>query len=77
MSKMKEKEEAFEKPIDVNGEMAYEHHKQVVDDNQVTMRIDKFIANQIANMTTSTVPATLGRFPRLEAIDSSLIGEDK
>ena len=45
---MKDKEEV-EKPIDIDGEIAYEHHKQIVGDNQITMRIDKFIVNQIAN----------------------------
>ena len=53
---MKEKEEEeFEKPIEIDGEIAYEHHKQIVDDKQVTMRIDKFVSSQIANMTRSKV----------------------
>lgn len=52
---MKENEEEFEKQVEVNGTIAYEHHKQIVDDHQITMRIDKFIANQIANMTRSKV----------------------
>ena len=52
---MKEKEEEFSKPLEVDGETAYEHHKLVVDDNQVMMRIDKFLANQIANMTRNKV----------------------
>ena len=51
---MKEKEEA-ENPIDIDGEIAYEHHKQIVGDNQITMRIDKFIANQLANMTRNKI----------------------
>ena len=54
MIKMKEKEEA-ENPIDIDGEIAYEHHKQIVGDNQITMRIDKFIANQLANMTRNKI----------------------
>ena len=51
---MKEKEEV-EKPIHIDGDIAYEHHKQIVDDNQVAMRIDKFIANQLANMTRNKI----------------------
>ncbi len=51
---MKEKKEA-ENPIDIDGEIAYEHHKQIVGDNQITMRIDKFIANQLANMTRNKI----------------------
>ena len=51
---MKEKHEV-EKPIDIDGEIAYEHHKQIVGDNQITMRIDKFIANQLANMTRNKI----------------------
>ena len=35
MIKMKEKEEAAN-PIDINGEIAYEHHKQIVGDNQIS-----------------------------------------
>tara|TARA_B100001741_G_scaffold160890_1_gene133111 strand:- start:8205 stop:9272 length:1068 start_codon:yes stop_codon:yes gene_type:complete len=54
MIKMKEKKEA-ENPIDIDGEIAYEHHKQIVGDNQITMRIDKFIANQLANMTRNKI----------------------
>ena len=50
---MKDKEE--EKIIYVDGEEVYEHHKQIVDDNQITMRIDKFIVNQIANMTRNKI----------------------
>ena len=50
---MKDKEE--EKTIHVDGEEVYEHHKQIVDDNQITMRIDKFIVNQIANMTRNKI----------------------
>ena len=42
---MKGKEE--EKIIHIGGEKVYEHHKQIVDDNQISMRIDKFIVNQI------------------------------
>jgi 23S rRNA pseudouridine1911/1915/1917 synthase len=53
MIKMKDKEE--EKTIHVDGEEVYEHHKQIVDDNQITMRIDKFIVNQIANMTRNKI----------------------
>ena len=49
---MKENEEEIqENSVVVNGEVAYEHYKHVVEDNQVTMRIDKFVSNQIANMT--------------------------
>ena len=51
---MKEKEKE-ENPIHIDGEIAYEHHNQIVDDNQVTMRIDKFIANQLANMTRNKI----------------------
>ena len=54
MIKMKEKQEA-ENPIDIDCEIAYEHHKQIVGDNQISMRIDKFIANQIANMTRNKI----------------------
>ena len=50
---MKDKEE--EKIIHIDGEEVYEHHKQIVDDNQITMRIDKFIVNQIANMTRNKI----------------------
>ena len=53
MIKMKEKEE--EKIIHIDGENVYEHHKQIVDDNQISMRIDKFIVNQIANMTRNKI----------------------
>ena len=53
MIKMKDKEE--EKIIHIDGEEVYEHHKQIVDDNQITMRIDKFIVNQIANMTRNKI----------------------
>jgi len=53
---MKEKEEEeFEKPIEIDGEIAYEHFKQVVEENQLTMRIDKFVSSQIANMTRNKV----------------------
>ena len=56
MIKMKEKEEEeFEKPIEIDGEIAYEHFKQVVEENQLTMRIDKFVSSQIANMTRNKV----------------------
>ena len=49
---MKENEEEIqENSVVVNGEVAYEHYKHVVEDKQVTMRIDKFVSNQIANMT--------------------------
>ena len=51
---MKDKDEV-EKPIDIDGEIAYEHYKQIVDDNQVAMRIDKFIVNQLANMTRNKI----------------------
>jgi|TARA_B110000003_G_scaffold126247_1_gene128334 23S rRNA pseudouridine1911/1915/1917 synthase len=44
-------EEIQENSVVVNGEVAYEHYKHVVEDKQVTMRIDKFVSNQIANMT--------------------------
>ena len=50
---MKDQEE--EKPIHIDGEIVYEHHKLIVDDNQVLMRIDKFIVNQIANMTRNKI----------------------
>ena len=50
---MKDKEE--EKTIHIDGEEVHEHHKQIVDDNQITMRIDKFIVNQIANMTRNKI----------------------
>ena len=50
---MKDKEE--EKIIHIDGGEVYEHHKQIVDDNQITMRIDKFIVNQIANMTRNKI----------------------
>ena len=50
---MKDKEE--EKIIHIDGREVYEHHKQIVDDNQITMRIDKFIVNQIANMTRNKI----------------------
>ena len=53
MIKMKDKEE--EKIIHIDGREVYEHHKQIVDDNQITMRIDKFIVNQIANMTRNKI----------------------
>ena len=53
MIKMKDEEE--EKIIHIDGEEVYEHHKQIVDDNQITMRIDKFIVNQIANMTRNKI----------------------
>lgn len=53
MIKMKDQEE--EKPIHIDGEIVYEHHKLIVDDNQVLMRIDKFIVNQIANMTRNKI----------------------
>ncbi len=50
---MKNKEE--EKIIHIDSGQVYEHHKQIVDDNQITMRIDKFIVNQIANMTRNKI----------------------
>ena len=50
---MKDQEE--EKPIHIDGEIVYEHHKQIGDDNQVLMRIDKFIVNQMANMTRNKI----------------------
>tara|TARA_B100001057_G_scaffold169660_1_gene170395 strand:- start:3630 stop:4694 length:1065 start_codon:yes stop_codon:yes gene_type:complete len=53
MIKMKDKEE--EKIIHIDGGEVYEHHKQIVDDNQITMRIDKFIVNQIVNMTRNKI----------------------
>tara|TARA_B100001093_G_scaffold415171_1_gene405508 strand:+ start:16638 stop:17702 length:1065 start_codon:yes stop_codon:yes gene_type:complete len=53
MIKMKDKEE--EKIIHIDGGEVYEHHNQIVDDNQITMRIDKFIVNQIANMTRNKI----------------------
>ena len=49
------KDEEEEKIIHIDGEEVYEHHKQIVDDNQITMRIDKFIVNQIANMTRNKI----------------------
>ena len=54
---MKEKEEQQENEISVviDGEVAYEHFKQVVEDGQVTMRVDKFMSTQIANMTRTKV----------------------
>ena len=53
---MKENEEEIqENSVVVNGEVAYEHYKHVVEDNQVTMRIDKFVSNQIANMTCGMI----------------------
>ncbi len=53
MINMKDQEEG--KPIHIDGEIVYEHHKQIVDDNQVLMRIDKFIVNQLANMTRNKI----------------------
>ena len=53
MINMMEKEEG--KIIHIGSEEAYEHHKQIVDDNQISMRIDKFIVNQIANMTRNKI----------------------
>lgn len=50
---MKDKEE--EKIIHIDGEEVYEHHKQIVDDKQISMRVDKFIVNQIANMTRNKI----------------------
>ena len=44
---MKEKEEEKEVSIVIDGELAYEHFKQVVEDGQVTMRVDKFMSTQI------------------------------
>ena len=52
MIKMKGKEE---KKIYIDGEEVFEHHKLIVDDNQITMRIDKFIVNQISNMTRNKI----------------------
>ncbi|MDG1849465.1 MAG: RluA family pseudouridine synthase [Flavobacteriales bacterium] len=53
---MKEvEEEELNTPVEMDGETTYEHHKLIVDDNQVMMRIDKFLANQIANMTRNKV----------------------
>ena len=52
---MKEKEEEKESSILLDGELAYEHFKQVVEDGQVTMRVDKFMSTQIANMTRTKV----------------------
>ena len=48
-------EEEFQEPIDLDGEQVYEHHKLIVDDSQVMMRIDKFLTNQIANLTRNKV----------------------
>ena len=50
---MKDKEK--EEIIHLDNDQVYEHHKQIVDDNQITMRIDKFIVNQIANMTRNKI----------------------
>ena len=50
---MKDKEDG--KIIHIDGEEVFEHHNQIVDDNQITMRIDKFIVNQIANMTRNKI----------------------
>lgn len=54
---MKEKEEEIEKEISllIDGEVAYEHFKHIVEEGQVTMRLDKFVSNQIANMTRTKV----------------------
>ena len=41
--------------LHIDGKNVYEHHKQIVDDNQITMRGDKFIVNQIANMTRNKI----------------------
>jgi 23S rRNA pseudouridine1911/1915/1917 synthase len=48
---MEEKEEELSKPIHIDGEDMFEHHRIVVDDSQVMMRLDKFLTNQMANMT--------------------------
>ena len=50
---MKDKEDG--EIFHIDGKNVYEHHKQIVDDNQITMRIDKFIVNQIANMTRNKI----------------------
>ena len=41
--------------LDVSQVNVYEHHKLVVDDHQLMMRIDKYLANQIANFTRNKV----------------------
>ena len=52
---MNQQENEVQKPIHIDGAEVYEHHKFVVDDSQVMMRIDKFLTNQIANMTRNKV----------------------
>ena len=48
-------EKSLDNQFQYDGETVYEHHKLVVDDHQLMMRIDKFLTNQIANMTRNKV----------------------
>ena len=48
-------EKSLDNQFQYDGETVYEHHKLVVDDHQIMMRIDKFLTNQIANMTRNKV----------------------
>lgn len=52
---MEKEEELKQTLIELNGEMVYEHHNLVVDDTQVTMRVDVFLSKQVANMTRNKV----------------------
>ena len=71
---MKENEEEIqENSVVVNGEVAYEHYKHVVEDNQVTMRIDKFVSNQIANMTCGMIELRFTFKPMQLILQSMLI----
>ena len=42
-------------PVEGEIEGTYEHYRLIVDGHQVMMRIDKFLTNQIANMTRNKV----------------------
>ena len=48
-------EEEFDSATGSISDGVYEHHKLVVDGHQVMMRIDKFLTNQIANLTRNKV----------------------
>ena len=48
-------EEEFNTTEGLSLDGIYEHHKLIVDGQQVMMRIDKFLTNQIANMTRNKV----------------------
>ena len=48
-------EEEFDSSSGNISDGVYEHHKLVVDGHQVMMRIDKFLTNQIANLTRNKV----------------------